>query len=207
MAKFTDILAALTASPDMRQPAEVTALDGVTPIKLAFVLLSPSDDADIEEGAVDFARAHKVADPKPGNGQYERGLMLHTLLRACVDPDVTDKREPYFSSLEQIASGRLLDDGRCALLFFAQKAFQRERSPNPHRGQQPEEYLALVYESVAAEARGDDPALPFVDLPRGTLVNFATQSVHLLSSPRLPPSAPGSERPNAAASSSSSAPT
>src|SRR6185369_17434301 len=106
----------------LRQSAEITALDGVTPIKLALVLLSPGDDADIEEGAVDFARAHKVADPKPGNGQYERGLMLHTLLRACVDPDVTDRRESYFASLEQIANGRLLDDGRCALLFFQQKA-------------------------------------------------------------------------------------
>lgn len=207
MAKFADIVARLTATTETRRIAEITAIDGVTPVRCALRLLSPADDADIEEGAVEFARSHKVADPKPGNSQYERGLMLHALLRACLDPDVPDRREPYFSSLDQIANGRLLDDGRCALLFFQQRSFQREVSPNPSRGQKPEDFLTLCYESAQAEARGEDPALPFVDLPFGTLVNFATEAVRLLCSPRLPPSSSGSSRPSEDVSSLSSAPT
>lgn len=199
MGKFRDIIQGARA----RKLVEVIALDGVTPIKCAVRILMPEDDADIEEAAVEFAKSHKVANPTPGNTQYERGLMLHALLRACLDPDVTDKDEPFFESAAQI--GKYLDDARALHLYFQQRAFQKEVSPNPKKGQDPETYLRLVFESVQAEARGDDPALPFVSLPYGTLVSFAVESVRLLSSPRPSASDIGSSSPDEQPSSASTA--
>jgi hypothetical protein len=204
MAKFEDILPALQATVQTRRPVKILAIDGQTEIRCDFRLLMTDDDAALEEAAVEYAIARKVRDPKPGNSQYERGLMLHTLLLACVDNEVKDRFEPYFRTVEQI--GRFLDDGRCAVLFFEQRAFQKEKSPNPQRGQRPEDYLALVFDSNAEREKGGDPALPFVDLPRGMLVNFAVESVRLLCSPPLTRSDFGSGSPDAAASSSSSAP-
>ena len=197
--KFADIVKGARA----RKAAEVMGLDGKTKIQVAVRILMPEDDAAIEEAAVEFARAHKVADPKPGNTQYERGLVIHTLLRGCLDPDVTAADEPYFASEAEIA--KHLDDARMLHLHFQQRAFQREVSPNPGKGD-PVEFLALLYQSATAEAKGEDPALPFVGLPYGTLLNFAAQSASLLSSRLRRASVSGSESPTDTPSSSSSAP-
>lgn len=177
MAKFADVI----AGPIKRRPGEVIARDGKTKIKLAFRLLMTEDDAAIEEAAVAFAEARKVKDPKPGNTQYERGIMVHTLMLACLDPDVVDRDEPFFASPAEISKN--LDDSRALHLYFQQRAFQREVSPNPGTGQDPLEYVRLLYASVAEGAKGGDPALPFVGLPYGTLLNFAVESARLLSAP------------------------
>lgn len=184
-----------------RKPAEVLGLDSATKIQVAVRILMPEDDAAIEEAAVEFARAHKVADPKPGNTQYERGLAIHTLLRACLDPDVTSADEPYFASAEEIA--KHLDDSRMMHLFFQQRAFQREVSPNPGKGD-PVEFLSLLYASATAEAKGEDPALPFVGLPYGTLLNFSAHAASQLSSRLRRASDSGSSSPADTATSSSS---
>lgn len=190
MGKFRDII----QGPRARKLVEVVALDGQTLIKCAVRILMPEDDADVEEAAVAFAQRHKVANPKPGNTQYERGLMLNALLRACLDPDVADKDDPFFASEAEIA--KYLDDARALHLYFQQRAFQKEVGPNPKKGQDPESYLKLVYESMAAEERGDDPSLPFVSLPYGTLVSFAVESVRLLSSQHPSVSGTGSSSPD-----------
>ena len=197
--KFAD----LVKGPRARKPGEVLGLDGKTKIAPALRILMPDDDATIEEAAVAFARAHKVADPKPGNTQYERGLVIHTLLLGCLDPDVTAADEPYFASEAEIA--KHLDDSRMLHLFFQQRAFQREVSPNPGKGD-PVEFLNLLYQSATAEAKGEDPSLPFDGLPYGTLLNFSGQAASLLSSRLRRSSEPGSESPTVTPSSSSSAP-
>jgi hypothetical protein len=204
MAKFAALLPEILKGNQARRPASVVAIDGTTKIECDLRILMPEDDADIEEAAADFARAHKVADPKPGNSQYERGLMLHTLLRACVDNEVKDKADPYFASIAEV--GKRLDDARCLYFFFQQRSFQNEVSPNPKKGGDPMEYLRLLYESAAEEAKGGDPALPFVGLPFGTLVNFAVESVRLLSTQHRTSSDGGSERQDELASSETSAP-
>lgn len=204
MAKFAALLPEILKGAAARRPASVVAVDLTTKIECDLRILMPEDDAAIEEAAVEFARDHKVADPKPGNSQYERGLMLHTLLRACVDNEVKDKAEPYFANLAEIS--KHLDDARCLHFFFQQRSFQNEVSPNPKKGGDPMEYLRLVYESAAEEAKGGDPALPFVGLPCGTLVNFAVESVRLLSTQHRISSDTGSERQGDSPSSATSAP-
>jgi len=191
--------AAFLKGGSARKRISVLGRDNVTLVECDVKLLTCGDDAAIEEAAVEYARAHKVADPKPGNSQYERGLMLATLARACLDYEVADKEDPFFpggaAEVEQ-----QLDDGRAALLFFQQRAFQQETSPNPKKGQDPVEYLALLYEAIEAKEQGD-PARPFVGLPYGTLVNFSMESARLLSSLRLLPSESGSSSPSGSASS------
>lgn len=195
--------AAIVKGGAARKRISVVGRDGVTPIECDAKLLSCADDAAIEEQAVEYARAHKVTDPKAGNSQYERGFMLATLLRACLDYEATDREEPFFASMAEVEQH--LDDGRAALLFFQQRAWQQETSPNPRKGQDPAEFLSLIYESMAEEAKGGDPSLPFVSLPFGTLVNFAVQSVKLFSALPRPRSEDGSPAPGEGASFSSSA--
>lgn len=197
--------AAIVMGPSARKPISVIGRDGKTPVECDAKLRSCKDDAAIEETAVEYARAHKVADPKVGNSQYERGLMLATLARVCLDNDVKDHEELFFASVAEVEE--VLDDGRAALLFFQQLAFQQERSPNPKKGQDPAEFLSLIYESMVEEAKGGDPTIPFVGLPYGRLLIIITQLVSLLFSQRQPPSASGSSTPDDMASSSSSATT
>jgi hypothetical protein len=204
MAKFATIasIAQLVQGRRAREPAEVTAIDGKTLIRCDVRILMPEDDADIEEAAVAYAEAHKVKEPKPGNTQYERGIMLHTLLRGCVDYEVAERDEAYFASVEEI--GKYLDDGRALVLYFQQRAFQKRVSPNPGSGD-PSEYLRLLYESIAERAKGGDPARPFVGLPYGTLLNFSVESARLLSLLPQPKSESGSSNPTESGSSTSSA--
>jgi hypothetical protein len=180
--KFREIVQGARA----RKLVEVVGLDGVTPIACAVRILMPEDDAAIEEAAVDFAKGHKVDDPRPGNSQYERGLMLHGLLRACLDPDVKERDEPYFDNVTQI--GKYLDDARAAFLWFQQRAFQREISPNPGQ-RDTASFIRLLYESATERAKGGDPSAPFVLSPFGTLVSFSTEAARLLCS-QLPPASP-----------------
>lgn len=202
MPKFSRVIPAqMIAGRRARERASVTALDGTTPIECDLRILMPEDDADIEEGAVDYARAHKVAAPLPGNTQYERGLVLHTLHRACIDYEVADREEPYFESVEEVE--KHLDEARMLVLFYAQRSFQKRLSPNP-RSDDPGQFLSLIYNSVKAREAGEDPALPFVDLPRGTLVSFALQAVTALTAPLPLPSASGSSSPAESATSKSS---
>jgi len=194
---------ALIKGEAARKRISVIGRDGVTPIECDAKLLSCGDDAANEEAAVEYARVHKVADPRPGNSQYERGLMLASLARFCLDYEVTDREEPFFASMAEVEQH--LDDGRAALLFWQQRAWQQETSPNPRNGQDPAEFLSLIYQSIQEGARGGDPMIPFVGLPYGKLLNIITELVRLLSSPPLPPSANGSSSPAASDPSSSSA--
>jgi len=204
MARFADILPRVLEGNRARDAARVTMLDGKTELRCDLRLLMPEDDAEIEKGALAYATEKGVKDPRPGNGQYERGLMLHALLRACVDADVPDRFEPFFASVAEIE--KHLEDGRMSLLYFQQRAFQRQVSPNPARDQRPEDFFRLVYDSTLAEEEGRDPALPFVDLPRGTLIAFSVQAVRTLCARPLISSPSGSEKPASTESSSSSAP-
>lgn len=202
MPKFARVLPAqMIEGRRARERASVTALDGRTPIECDLRILMPEDDAAVEEGAVAYARAHKVESPLPGNTQYERGLVLHTLVRACLDYEVADREEPYFESVEEVE--RHLDEARMLVLFFAQRSFQKRLSPNP-RSDDPGEFLRLLFASIRAKEAGEDPALPFVDLPRGTLVNFALQAVTALTAPLPQRSESGSSSPGASESSTSS---
>jgi len=203
MGKFADILPLVLEGNRARDPARVTLLDGKTELVCDLRLLMPEDDAEIEKGAEEYARAKGVKEPRPGNGQYERGLMLHALRLACVDPDVKDRFEPFFANVAEIE--KHLEDGRMALLFFQQRAFQKKVSPNPGRDQKPEDFLRLVFESTLAEEEGRDPALPFVDLPRGMLIAFSVQAVRTLSALPLFSSLSGSEKRASGESSTSSA--
>lgn len=203
MGKFADILPLVLEGNRARDPARVTMLDGKTELVCDLRILMPEDDAEIERGAKEYARAKGEKEPRPGNEQYERGLMLHAVARACVDADAKERFEPFFASVAEVE--KHLEDGRVARLFFQQRAFQRKVSPNPERDQRPEDFLRLAIESYVAEEAGGDPALPFVDLPRGTLIVSLVHAVRMLFAQPPTSSPSGSEKPTSGASSSSSA--
>jgi hypothetical protein len=104
--------------------------------------LDDADDDVIEQGAEAFAVARGAKIPeqsKPlpsgaaqnpwrGNAHYERGFVLHTLLRSCTDPESSeDHPEPFFLTIEQVQK---LHPDTIGQIYQRQRMFQSELSPS-----------------------------------------------------------------------------
>lgn len=170
MAKARDII----LGAPKRRPCSVTAIDGTTRLTFALVLLSSTDTAAIAAGARDYARSKGVADPKPDDALLLRGKHAHTLLRACIDPDITDHAEPFWEGVDQIE--RMLDDAAQVYVVQEQNDFQDEYAPIVD-GCTPEQLVQLQAACMEEFRRGGDPERPFVGLPSRVLRSFSAQLV------------------------------
>lgn len=145
-------------------------------IKVALVPLLFDTDAEALEMAREYAKRHKVEDPKPGDPLYERGLMLYTVLLACVDVDSPlDKPEPFFADEKEIT--KYLDPDRVSVLFHQQRAWQSLISPLP-KTMDPGTYIAILASQMRAPEVAD---IPFDALPLAMRRSFMQQSALLLS--------------------------
>ncbi len=124
MSKFRDIAAGTSA----RRTLSLPLLSGGT-VAVAIVPLLLGADTDCLAGAREYAKAKGIEDPKPGDPLYERGLMIHVVLKSVVDADVTDRNDPFFGSIEELE--RFLDSDRLAFLFASQRRYQNEVAPAP----------------------------------------------------------------------------
>ncbi len=92
------------------------------------------------------ALARGVTDPRSDNPIYEMAEMEHTLVLACVDPDIPEGRPPvpFFSGVEEIRNAPDLGRERVAYLFAQWKLWQLEMSPSL-RKVTPEEFVAGLH--------------------------------------------------------------
>lgn len=170
MAKARDIILGAT----QRRPCTVTAIDGTTQLRFALALLTSSDTAAIAAGAREYARGKGVAEPRADDPLFLRGKHAHTLLRACVDPDITDRVEPYWDDVSRIE--RMLDDAAQVYVVQEQRDFQDEFSPLAE-GCTPEQAVQLQAAIVDELRKGGDPESPLRGLPARTLRSFSTRLV------------------------------
>ena len=159
MARFS----AIAKGHNARRGVALPLLDG-TVAECDVVPLIGALIAEAEAGAHAYAKAHGIADPKPGQPLYELGLRVHTLLRACLDKDEPEKKIRFFDSIEQILDPETgLDQDRIAYLFEAQQAWEATCTMRP-RTLDAREFI----EQVVAHAEAEEPIeeLPFERWPR-----------------------------------------
>lgn len=130
---------------------------------LDLIVLSGGEEAEALARARAFAKGKGVDAPKPGDPEFDLGLMVHTLLLACLDhSSPAGAPAPFFVSPDEILQH--LDRERIAHLYAMQQAWQEELSPTT-KALNEEQILQLVIEAADAE----DPLRFFEKLPPGTL--------------------------------------
>jgi hypothetical protein len=178
-----------------RRDVDLTLADGQV-VRAAVRVLLPEDDDTIETQALAYAKERGVESPAPGDPIFRRGVALHTLLLACIDPESPDEAPaPFFDSVEQIESA--LDRDRIARLYAAQIAHQHRCSPRGlHIGSN--EAVRELFEAATPEDER-----PFVRLRHGLQRTFKRRTASLPSTSRARRSATGWARATSSSGSAS----
>jgi hypothetical protein len=135
-------------------------------LPLDIIALGEREHDEVLEEARAFAIKHGLSDPKPEDELYERGLMVHTLVRSCLDQAVTDEEKPFFpGGAEQILASRVMLPELIAYLYQLQQLQQDEANPLI-KEQTPAEYMAALVKTA-----GGDMTF-FVSSRPSTLWNF-----------------------------------
>jgi hypothetical protein len=151
-------------------------------VEVGLVPLSPGDEATIYERAAAYAAEHGLPSPREGDELYEYGKALHRCLLGVVDPDVTDRREPFFDGgLAQLEE--MVELGKDGVLTLAEmhQAYSDDIS-----GMVAELSTEEGYARATKELAGPNGASFFLSLRPGLRVSWATITAKLLvSSPML----------------------
>jgi hypothetical protein len=145
-------------------------------VEVGLVPLSPGDEATIYERATAYARARGMGEPKEGDELYEYGKALHRCLLGVVDPDVTDRREPFFDGgLKQLED--MVELGKDGVLTLAEmhQSYSDEIS-----GLVAELSTEDGYAKATKELAGPDGASFFLSLRPGLRVSWALITAKLL---------------------------
>lgn len=179
MAKFSQIKRKIRHQrTDFELPLllNVEGEDGapVKSVRVALVGLDGDGDRKVLAGARAFAKDNGVEEPRPREPLYERGIWYHTVLHTVMDVDVTEKNEPFFSSVAEITE--FLDPDRISLLFHAQRAWQAKIAPDPGAMNDIEYFqhiLQLAYAATEEDRDGEMRTVPFDSLPLHMQLRFS----------------------------------
>lgn len=118
---------------------------------LDVIALSEEEYGAVLKAAREYAIKYGVADPKPDDELYERGVMLNTVVRACVDQDVRDEEQPFFpGGVEQILGSKILLPEAIAYLYEVQRHHQDEVNPLV-KDLSPAEYTAALITTAGGD--------------------------------------------------------
>lgn len=134
---------------------------------VALVAITEAEYGDALGKARKYAQERGVANPEPGDDLYERGLMIHTLAAACIDPDSPeDAPQPFFDGgAAQILASDTLTPEIVGYLYGLQQQHQDEHNPLV-KDLSPAEFMAAVIKTA-----GGDPSF-FVSSRPGTQWSF-----------------------------------
>lgn len=138
MSRFQSILLGQKARKTIEFPAPLGAED-YKPVNVDLIVLTGTEEAAAIAGARAYAKANGVDDPRENDPHYDLGLMVHTLVRACMehagpgstasgyffaeDEGATDFGPMVLTMLEH------LDRERITYLYQLQQVWQAECSP------------------------------------------------------------------------------
>jgi hypothetical protein len=170
MSRFANIQKGKRARKPVDCPTPIDGWGEAGPQKLAIVVLPGDDDGDAHESARAYATRKGAHDPKPGDVHYDLGLMVHQLVRSCVDPDVPGSFAYFFTpdDVKPEANTREAFELRAALVLSSfdresiaylhqmQEVWQDECSP---WGKHPNEQE--IIDKLTELEQAVDPSLPF----------------------------------------------
>ncbi len=108
MSRFSDIQKGKKARKNIEFPAPIDAADPAARVYVDLIVLSGDEESEAHRAARAYAISKGSPDPKEGDVHYDLGVMVHLLVRACVDPDVPGSFAFFFSAEE---NAELLPDG------------------------------------------------------------------------------------------------
>lgn len=165
MSKLSDIVKGRKARKVVPFPGVIAPAEGQqAEIVLDLVVLAGDEEAEVLERARAYAKSKGVDAPKAGEPEYDLGLMVHTLFRACLDHDSTPEAPtPFFASADEIL--KYLDRERIVFLYTLQQVWQDEISPSGSKHLTEDR----IWEFVVAAAEEEDPTRFFEKLPPASL--------------------------------------
>lgn len=165
MSRFENILKGNKARKTVEFPAPIDAENPESKLLVDLVILAGDEEAEALAAAREYAKGKGSEDPKGGDPHYDLGLMVHTLARACLDPDVPGSfvfffgaggADKDFKAMAEVILARL-DRERIAYLHGLQQVWQTELAPWGRAAGEAEIFAKLEQlEGVT------DPARPFV---------------------------------------------
>lgn len=212
MSRFEQILRGQKARKTIEFPAPLGATPDQGEVLVDLVVLNGHEEAEAIAAARAYAKKNGVEEPREGDPHFDLGLMVHTLVRACVE-----HAEPGFSSFEYFfamepgskdfaAMAALVLDGmdreRITYVYQLHQVWQEECSPWG-KGDTEDQIVAKLQ-----SLRGvGDPSLPFKLWRPATvgslLLSLVNRLSHLLPDRSEPGSSSGSSSPTATRSESS----
>lgn len=143
MSRFSDVLKGKKARKNIEFPAPIDAEHPEKRDRVDLVILSGEEESDALTAARAYAERKGTRDPKGGDPHYDLGLMVHTLVRACVDSEVPGSFAFYFApegqapalktpeAFESMANVVLahLDRERITYLYEIHRVWQEHCSP------------------------------------------------------------------------------
>lgn len=164
MSKLSDIVKGRKARKTVPFPGTIAPAEGAPEVVLDLVVLAGDEEADVFERARAYAKSKGVDAPKSGDPEYDLGIMVHTLLRACLDHDSpVEAPAPFFASAEQILEH--LDRERIIYLHTLQQVWQSEISPSGAKALTEDR----IWEFIVEAAEQEDPLRFFEKLPPASL--------------------------------------
>lgn len=149
------------------------------------------DDAAVLESARAFAIEHGVESPKDGDPLYEQGKWVHTILRACVDPD-----SPAGASAAYFDGGAkdILDNfdrDRMAYLVERQAKLQDSISLGP-KTMSPAECIAAAIQMAGSQEADELPFERWRWSMQRAYLRFTADLLLISLGTKSPPTSPSS---------------
>ncbi len=183
MAKFSEVAEGVRARRPAKLPLPGATVDGETgewlgpTVDLDLRALNEDEYELVLERALAFARKKGLESPEDGDALYERGKILHTLARACIDQASPKERpEPFFDGLladgtradavTQIQKSEVMTPEVVGYLYERQQLVQDEVAPMK-RDMTTSEFMAAAFQT----AKGNMAF--FVNSRPGTRWSFA----------------------------------
>lgn len=186
MAKFSAVLKGTLA----RESVKCTTVHGAE-FACDVRAFNGVDDAAVLEQARAFAIEHGVDAPKDGDPLYEQGKWVHTILRACVDPD-----SPAAAPVAYFDGGAkdILDNfdrDRMAYLVERQAKLQDSISLGP-KTMSPAECIAAAIQMAGSQETDELPFERWRWSMQRAYLRFTADLLLISLGTKLPPTSPSS---------------
>lgn len=198
MSRFSKVIAGTRARVEGTLPLPGASIDPDTgkwegrTERIHLRALNDNEHSDVLRDALAFAKSNGVENPEDGDPLYEQGKWIHTIARACIDPESPeDNPQRYFDGgADQIHQSEILTPEIIAYVFEQQRVHQDDVNPLTKT------FTTEDYEKAIKQVAGGNLGF-FVSMRRGLQWTFTRTLASQLLASRASSSSPTppSEKP------------